>query len=331
MLETSARLLRLLSLLQTPRDWTGTELADRLGVTTRTVRNDVGRLRELGYPVHAMRGAVGGYRLGAGAALPPLLLDDEEAVAVAIGLRTATIGSIAGIEESALRALAKLEQVLPVRLRRRINTLQSYTIPVPAAGNRPVPSVSADVLTAITAACRDRERLRFDYRSHDGTASRRDVEPYRLVNWGRRWYLVAWDTERADWRTYRVDRVEPKIPTGPRFAVRALPAEDLAGYVARGVSTAAWQYRARITVHAPAEVIVERLPAMLGPVEAVDERTCTVVLGSNEVEMLAVWLGALGRDFEFDHAESPELAEHLAALADRYNRAAGRTAARGTV
>jgi predicted DNA-binding transcriptional regulator YafY len=229
MLETSARLLRLLSLLQTPRDWTGTELAGRLGVTTRTVRNDVGRLRELGYPVHATRGAVGGYRLGAGAALPPLLLDDEEAVAVAVGLRTATIGSIEGIEESALRALAKLEQVLPVRLRRRINTLQSYTIPVPPSGNRPVPSVSADVLTAITAACRDRERLRFDYRSHDGTASRRDVEPYRLVNWGRRWYLVAWDTQRGDWRTYRVDRVEPRIPTGPRFAPRELPAEDLAG------------------------------------------------------------------------------------------------------
>src|ERR1700738_4191606 len=287
MLETSARLLRLLSLLQTPRDWTGTELAGRLGVTTRTARNDVGRLRELGYPVHATRGAVGGYRLGAGAARPPLLRDDEEAVAVAVGLRTATIGSIEGIEESALRALAKLEQVLPDRLRRRINTLQTYTIPVPAAGNRPVPSVSADVLTAITAACRDRERLRFAYRAHAGPPSRRDVEPYRLVNWGRRWYLVAWDTQRGDWRTYRVDRVEPRIPTGPRFTPRELPAEDLAGYVARGVSTAGWQYRARRTVPAPAEFIAERLPAMLGPVEAVDEHTCAVLLGSNEVESLA--------------------------------------------
>jgi predicted DNA-binding transcriptional regulator YafY len=329
MLETSARLLRLLSLLQTPRDWTGTELADRLGVTSRTVRNDVGRLRDLGYPVHATRGAVGGYRLGAGAALPPLLLDDEEAVAVAVGLRTATVGSISGIEESALRALAKLEQVLPVRLRRRINTLQSYTIPVPPAANRQGPSVSADVLTAITAACRDHERLRFDYRSHDGSASRRDVEPYRLVNWGRRWYLVAWDTGRGDWRTYRVDRVEPRVPTGPRFAPRALPAEDLAGYVSRGVSTAAWHYRARITVHAPAQVIAERLPPSLGPVEAIDEHTCAVLLGSNEVESLAVWLGALGRDFEFDLGESPELAEHLLVLADRYSRAAGRESARG--
>jgi predicted DNA-binding transcriptional regulator YafY len=324
MLETSARLLRLLSLLQTPREWTGTELAERLGVTTRTVRNDVGRLRELGYPVHGTRGAIGGYRLGAGAALPPLLLDDEEAVAVAVGLRTATVGSVAGIEESALRALAKLEQVLPSRLRRRINTLQSYTVPVPTPANRQGPSVSPDVLTALAAACRDRERLRFDYLSHDGTVSLRDVEPYRLVTWGRRWYLVAWDTQREDWRTYRVDRVEPRTPTGPRFTPRRPPAEDLAGYVARGVATASWRYRARITVHAPAEVIAERLPGSLSPVEALDEQTCAVVLGANEVETLAAWIGALGRDFEFDHRQSPELAQHLGVLADRYARAAGR-------
>jgi predicted DNA-binding transcriptional regulator YafY len=329
MLETSARLLRLLSLLQTPREWTGTELAERLGVTTRTVRNDVGRLRDLGYPVNATRGAIGGYRLGAGAALPPLLLDDEEAVAVAVGLRTATVGSVSGIEESALRALAKLEQVLPTRLRRRINTLQSFTIPVPPAAGREGPTVAADVLTAITAAARDRERLRFDYRSHDGTASRRDVEPYRLVNWGRRWYLVAWDTQRADWRTYRVDRMEPKVPTGPRFSARPLPSEDLAAYVARGVSTAIARYKARITVHAPAAVIAERLPPSLGPVEAVDENTCAVVLGSDQAETLAVWLGALGHDFEFDAEQSPELAEQLRILASRYNRAAGR-GTRGT-
>ncbi|MGH3416987.1 MAG: helix-turn-helix transcriptional regulator, partial [Actinocrinis sp.] len=318
MLETSARLLRLLSLLQTPREWTGTELGERLGVTTRTVRNDVGRLRELGYPVHGTRGAVGGYRLGAGAALPPLLLDDEEAVAVAVGLRTATVGSVAGIEESALRALAKLEQVMPSRLRRRINTLQSFTIPVPPAPDRRGSQVSADVLTAITAACRDHERLRFDYQAHDGTASRREVEPYRLVNWGRRWYLVAWDVQRDAWRTYRVDRIDPRTPTGPRFTPRELPAADLAAYVAHGVSRASWAYQARITVHAPADVIAQRLPANLGPVEVVDENTCSVLLGSNEVEMLAVWLGALGRDFEFDLAEAPELAEHLLMLADRY-------------
>jgi predicted DNA-binding transcriptional regulator YafY len=319
MLETSARLLRLLSLLQTPREWTGAELAERLEVTTRTVRNDVERLRDLGYPVHATRGPVGGYRLGAGASLPPLLLDDEEAVAVAVGLRTATVGSVAGIEESSLRALAKLEQVLPSRLRRRVNTVQTYTTPV--LSGRTGPTVSAELLTAITAACRDRERVRFDYRAHDGTPSRREVEPYRLVTWGRRWYLVAWDTQRQDWRTYRADRIELRNPTGSRFAPRDLPDGDLAQYVSRGVSTAAWRYRTLVTVHAPAAVIAERLPAMVGQVQALDAYTCAVDLGADNVEMLAVWLGMLGADF--DVTDSPDLADHLRVLAERYRRAAG--------
>jgi predicted DNA-binding transcriptional regulator YafY len=319
MLETSARLLKLLSLLQTPREWTGTELADRLDVTTRTVRNDVDRLRELGYPVHATRGAAGGYRLGAGAALPPLLLDDEEAVAVAVGLRSGASGSIAGIEESSLRALAKLEQVLPPRLRHRLAALQAYTVAVPT--NTGGPRVASDVLTVLVAACRDRQRLRFDYRAHDGSMSRRDVEPYRLVNWGRRWYLVAWDTQRADWRTYRVDRVEPRTPTGPRFAARPLPDEDLARYVSRGVGAAAWRYQAQVTVHAPADVIAERLPVAVGPVVAIDERTCRLQTGSDNPEMLAAWLGMLGVDFDIDNA--PELATALRTIGERYLRAAG--------
>ncbi|RCV50191.1 helix-turn-helix transcriptional regulator, partial [Marinitenerispora sediminis] len=193
MLETSARLLRLLSLLQTHRDWTGAELADRLGITTRTVRRDVEKLRTLGYPVHAAPGVAGGYRLGAGAALPPLLLDDDEAVAVAVGLRTAAGGTVAGIEESSVRALAKLEQVLPSRLRHRVTTLHAVTVAVPDSGA----AVAPDVLTAIAAACRAHERLRFDYRDHAGQPSVRDVEPHRLVHTGRRWYLVAWDTDRG--------------------------------------------------------------------------------------------------------------------------------------
>jgi predicted DNA-binding transcriptional regulator YafY len=225
-----------------------------------------------------------------------------------------------------LRALAKLEQVLPTRLRRRINTLQSYTIPVPPAPDRAESRVSAETLTTITAACRDHERLRFDYRSHDGAVSRRDVEPYRLVNWGRRWYLVAWDTERGDWRTFRADRVEPRVPTGPRFAPRALPDEDVAAYVARRVTAAPQRYRARITVHAPADVVAQRLPPALGPVEAIDEDTCAVLLGSDDAEMLAAWIGALGQDFEFDLDEAPELAEQLLIIADRYYSAAGRAA-----
>ncbi len=319
MLETSARLLRLLSLLQTPREWTGTELAERLGVTTRTVRNDVGRLRDLGYPVHASRGAVGGYRLAAGSAVPPLLLDDEEAVAVAVGLRSGATGSVSGIEEASLRALAKLEQVLPSRLRHRLGALQTYTVAVrPGATG---PRVTTEVLTALVSACRDRERLRFDYQSHDGSASRREVEPYRLVNWGRRWYLVAWDIERRDWRTYRVDRIRPRTPNGPRFTPRPLPEEDVARYVARGVGAATWRYQARVIVHAPAGVIAERLPAAVGPVVALDEDTCTVHTGSDSVEMLAVWIAMVGADFEV--VDAPELVEQFRVLARRYARAAG--------
>ena len=197
MLPTSARLLRLLGLLQTHRDWTGPQLAERLAVSTRTVRNDVEKLRSLGYPVHSTTGVSGGYRLGPGAALPPLLLDDDEAVAVAVGLRSAAGGTVAGIEETSLRALAKLEQVLPSRLRHRVSALARAVVALPGTG----PAVDADVLTAIAAAVRAHERLRFDYADHGGATSRRDTEPHRLVHTGRRWYLVAWDVTRADWRT----------------------------------------------------------------------------------------------------------------------------------
>ncbi|MFC4909155.1 helix-turn-helix transcriptional regulator [Actinomadura gamaensis] len=324
MLETSARLLKLLALLQTPRDWTGSELAERLEVSGRTVRADVERLRTLGYPVHATRGSAGGYRLGAGAALPPLLLEDDEAVAVAVGLRTATGGAIAGNEEASLRALAKLEQVMPSRLRHRVGTLQAYTVPVPS--DRPGPSVDPDVLTAIASACRIRERLRFDYLSHRDSASRREVEPYRLVNWGRRWYLLAWDVGREDWRTFRVDRMRPKTPTGPRFAPRPLPDEDVAAYVSQRVSAAAWRYRARVRVHASAEAVSARISAAVGVVEAVDEASCVLHTGADTVESLAVHLGLLDADFDVDGP--PELVEYLDRLARRYSRST--SAVKGT-
>ncbi|GAA5171742.1 hypothetical protein GCM10023214_52340 [Amycolatopsis dongchuanensis] len=265
-METSARLLRLLSLLQSPRDWTGAELAERLEVSPRTVRNDIERLRGLGYPVHAVRGSTGGYRLGAGAELPPLLLDDEEAVAVAIGLRTA--GTVTGIEETSLRALAKLEQVLPSRLRNRVHTLQTYSV---RAQTEAGPRVGADTLTAIAAACRDHECLRFDYVTHEGGQTRRTAEPYRIVNWGRRWYLVAWDVDRADWRTFRVDRMVPHTPNGRRFTPRDLP-EEVTDRVMRGASSAAWRYRADVVVHAPAEVLTERRSARRGDVCAAHRR-----------------------------------------------------------
>jgi len=316
MLETSARLLRLLSLLQARRDWSGAELADRLGVSARTVRRDVERLRSLGYPVHATSGVAGGYRLGAGAALPPLLLDDDEVVAVAVGLRTAAGGSVAGIQETSVRALAKLEQVLPSRLRYRVNALWTSTVPVPGDG----PTVDAKVLTAIAGACRDHQRLRFDYRDHSGSASVRTVEPHRLVCWGRRWYLLAWDTDRRGWRTFRVDRVEPRTPTGPRFTPRDLPDDDVAAHVTRGVWSAGWRYRARVRLHAPAETLAERIPPAVGLLQAVDARTCVLDTGADTLDTLAVYLSMLGVDFEV--SEPPDLVEHIRKLADRYSRAA---------
>jgi len=257
MLETSARLLRLLALLQTRRDWNGPQLAEALSVTTRTVRNDVHRLRSLGYPVNASPGVAGGYRLGVGTSLPPLLLDDEEAVAVTVGLRTAAAsGGVAGIEETSLRALAKLEHVLPAHLQRRVSTLHDSTVaiaPAPAA-------VPAAHLTAISAAIRDRRRLRFDYDDHRARTTLRIVEPHRLVHTRGRWYLVAWDVDRDDWRTFRLDRLRPRPHTGARFKPRPDPGGDLVRYVERGVGSAMWRHRARVKVHASAERVIARVP-----------------------------------------------------------------------
>jgi len=315
MLETSARLLRLLSLLQARRDWSGPDLADRLGVSARTVRRDVDRLRQLGYPVHAGTGTAGGYRLGAGAALPPLLLDDEEAVAVAVGLRTAAGGTVAGIEETSVRALAKLEQVLPSRLRHRVSALQAVTVPLAASG----PTVAPDTLTLIAAACRDHQRLRFDYRHHDGQESVRTTEPHRLVHTGRRWYLVAWDTEREDWRTFRVDRIAPRTPTGPRFVPRQPPDREAAGYTSWSVSNAAYRYRARFTMHAPASAVAALVTPTSGLVEAIDDERCHLYTGSNALDALALYVALIGVDFEVD--EPPELVDRIRLIADRLHRA----------
>jgi predicted DNA-binding transcriptional regulator YafY len=315
MLETSARLLRLLSLLQARRDWTSAELAIRLGVTARTIRNDIDRLRGLGYPVDARPGVSGGYRLGTGGALPPLLLDDDEAVAVAIGLRTAASGSIAGIEETSVRALAKLQQVLPSRLRRKVSGFEQSTLPVPWPG----PRVDPDVLTVIASACRDHERLRFGYRAHSGAATQRSVEPYRLVNDRRRWYLVAWDVDRDAWRTFRADRIEPRAPAGPRFTPRALPPDqEIAAQVARGVAEATWRYRARVIVHAPAAYVRGRLPIPVA-VESLGQDQCAFEPGSDHPGMLALYLGMLDADFTI--VDSPELVDAMRKLTGRYQRA----------
>ncbi|WP_333771627.1 helix-turn-helix transcriptional regulator [Streptomyces sp. IBSBF 2435] len=316
MLETSARLLRLLSLLQSRRDWTGPELAERLDVTARTVRRDVERLRALGYPVHAAPGTAGGYRLGAGAALPPLLLDDEEAVAVALCLRTGAGGTVEGVEETSVRALAKLEQVLPSRLRHRVQSMQAITVQPGRGGG---PTVGQQVLTVLGAACRDRERLRFDYLDHRGAASRRTVEPYRLVHHGRRWYLLAYDVDRADWRTFRADRIEPKSPTGPRFTPRELP-EDAAAYVAKGVTSRAYRYQAVIVLHTSADSLAQYSWSGFGTITARDDLSCELRTGFESLDALAMYVGMLGVHFEIK--EPPEFADHLRAVAARLSWAA---------
>ncbi|UOX92016.1 WYL domain-containing protein [Amycolatopsis sp. FBCC-B4732] len=306
MRETPGRLLRLLSLLQMHRDWSGTDLAERLGVTTRTIRRDVGRLRELGYPVHAALGPIGGYRLGAGAELPPLLLDDDEAVAVVVGLHA---GGVSGLEEASLRALTKVEQVLPSRLRHRVAALEASVLALPARG----PVVAAEVLTAVSSAIRAAETLRFDYVSHDGRESRRSVEPHRLVSWGRRWYLVGWDTDRADWRTFRTDRLALRTPNGPRFGHREPPDGDLTAYLKRTMGREMWPLRARLKVHAPASELAGRVEGELTPI---DERTCRWELASESWDVVAFVVGMV--DVPFEVESPPELAERLRALSARY-------------
>ena len=317
MTETSGRLLKLLSLLQTRRDWPGEELARRLEVSGRTVRRDVERLRALGYPVDAVTGPAGGYRLHAGTAMPPLLLDDDEAVAIAVGLRTAAGASVTGIEETSVRALVKLEQVLPAHLRRRVGALGSATATLPPSG----PTVDPETLTAIAGACRDRVGLRFAYRDREGAESRRDVEPHSLVNLGRRWYLVAWDRDRRDWRTFRLDRLERPAPTGVRAPLREPPHGDAATYVAQSLASAPSRYAARVTLHASAPALLERHPYLEGQLEALDEHRCAYRTSDDSLDWLAVRVGMLGVDFEVH--EPPELVEHVAQIGRRFARGAG--------
>ncbi|MDX3644458.1 helix-turn-helix transcriptional regulator [Streptomyces sp. MB09-02B] len=323
MLETSGRLLKLLALLQShrDRDRSGAELAEQLGVSRRTLRRDIERLRELGYPVHAARGAAG-YRLGAGASLPPLLLDDEEAVAVVVGLRTAAESTVTGIEEASLRALTKLEQVLPSRLRHRVATLHHATV---RAGAAPAPKVSPDTLMAIAEACRRHERLRFDYAGprtsspapHTPEPHVRTVEPHRLVSFDRHWYLVAWDVDRADWRTFRVDRLVPRTPTGPRFAPRALPDGDAATYLAHRLSSRAWPFRATVTLHESAAAVGDRIWPGMGVLEPVDDDRCLLHLGAGTPRDLAWMITSVDADFTLGESAPPELADALHAQAAR--------------
>lgn len=330
MLETSARLLALLSLMQSRPAWPGPELAERLGVSTRTIRNDIDRLRELGYPVDATRGAAGSYRLGVGARLPPLLLDDEEAVAVAIGLRTGV--GVSGIQDSSARALAKLEQVLPHRLRRQVQALSQATSKGPdnTGSNVEDPEVDAAVLATVASAIRDNEWVRFAYRveaepsagppsATGAVPGTMLVEPYRLVNWLRRWYLVGREESSGRWASYRMDWIELRMRTNRSFVPTPLPGEDYTGFVLRDVASTGWKVHARVTVLAPAQEVLSRINATVGIVESIDADTCVLVTGADSVEIIAVWIGMLGLDFRV--SGPPELVEHLQVVSDRYRRA----------
>jgi predicted DNA-binding transcriptional regulator YafY len=316
MANTSSRSLRLLSLLQTHRFWAGAELAERLGVSVRTLRRDVDRLRELGYPVQAQRGVDGGYQLAPGAALPPLVLDDEEAVALAVGLQTAAHAAVAGIAESSVRALTKVVQVMPPRLRRRVEALRAMT--VPAAWNGTGPGIDPEILTAVAQACRDTERLEFAYTAAGGERTGRHVEPLRLVSLGRRWYLVAYDLTRHDWRSFRLDRLDGPRSTGARFRPRALPADDAAAFVRAGIGRLPAPYAVEALVHAPATVVRDRL-GRWATVEDVDDGRCLLRMHTDSLDWPAMALGAVAADFEV--RSPPELHEHIRDWGDRFGRA----------
>ncbi len=317
MANTSTRMLRLLSLLQTHRYWTGNELADRLEVSERTVRRDVDRLRDLGYPVDASRGVAGGYQLEAGGALPPLLLDDDEAVAIAVGLHQAAGGAVRGIEETSVRALTKIIRMMPPRLRRQIDALGDYTVPALLGGG---PTVDADALTVIAQACRDDERLRFGYTARDGAQAIRLVEPNRLVTVGRRWYLVAWDVDRGDWRTFRVDRLTDPRSTKYRFEPREVPGGDAAAFVSEGLASVPTQYQVVVTIETAA-ADVERVVGRWGMVEPVDDRSCRLLMNVDSLDWPAMILAAVGADFAV--VEPPAMLDYLRRLGEFFVGASG--------
>ena len=318
-MDPTARILRLLSLLQTYRHWGGDELSDRLGVSPRTLRRDVDRLRELGYPVNTTRGTGGGYRLSAGTRIPPLLLDDDEAVAIAVGLRTAAGGGVTGIEETSLQALAKLQQVLPPKLRRRVDALADATETTVFRSNRP--DVTADVLVAVAQACRGQEQLRFGYAAADGTESSRLVEPHRLVARGRRWYLVAWDLQREAWRTFRMDRLARPFANGVRFTPRELPAEDAAAYVAQALRSIPQRHEALLAIGLPLAVATEQVPRWLGELSADGPDRTLLRVANDNPEWLAITLTMLEPEATLVDA-SPEVHARLAVLRTKVDRLA---------
>lgn len=319
---TTQRVLGLLDLLQRRTVWTGAELAEELGVTTRSVRRDVDRLRDLGYPVESERGAGGGYRLGSGRRLPPLLLDDREAVAVAIALRLAAGGAVAGVGEHALGALTKLDQVMPGRLREKVAAVTESMVAVPGTDT----PVEPELLMELGHAVRGTEQVRLDYRDRAGRCSERRVEPYRIVVLGRRWYLLSYDLERADWRTFRLDRIGAVHRSRWRFTPRA-DVPDPATHVQYSVTAAPYEHHATVVVRAPADEVVEQFPPTYGTVTELrsvdhpDGPACRLETGAADLDVLAWYLTRLPGPFT---VESPDvLRERLAVIAERVGAAAG--------
>ena len=311
MLSTSARLLRLATLLQSRRHWPGAALSEELGVDARTVRRDVDRLRELGYPVEASSGVGGGYALGRGADLPPLVLDDEEAVALAIALRAAG-ATVGGIEATSLQLLGKLDQLMPTRLRRRATALHAVTMSL--RGGMP-PLVDAGMLTDIATACRDARVLRFGYRSHAGDPSQRHVQPLRLANYGRRWYLIAWDVDRGDWRSFRVDRMNEVRVTGDSFVPRPVPA-DVATRLERGIAYEPFACRITLRLQGGVEELQAVLPVWCGVLEPETATHSLLHVGAESPEHLLAQVLMIGQDVELVDGEAmaPELRKVLSRM-----------------
>ena len=318
MAATGARTLRLLSLLQNHRFWAGQELAGRLDVSVRTLRRDVDGLRELGYAVRSHRGVDGGYQLEAGADMPPLLLDDEEAVGLTVALHTAAGQSAAGIAESSLRALAKLTQVMPPRLRLRVDALRKATDTSQWTPTERGPTIDSTSLVVIAVCCRDAERLRFDHVGPRGEPAERHVEPLRLVSLGRRWYLVAYDLDRQNWRTFRTDRITAPRGTGSRFQAREVPGGDAVAFVRDGIKRTLTMIEVEAVIHAPADVVRRRLDRW-ATVEAIDETRCRLLMQVDSLDWPALALGSVGSDFTV--IRPPELLRLLEGWADRFSRA----------
>lgn len=314
---TTGRTLTLLGLLQAHREWSGAELRTRLGVSARTLRRDIDDLRALGYGIDSVPGVGGGYRLGIGAAIPPLVLSADEAVAIAVGLRAAASATVTGIEDAAARALVKLEQSLSAETRERISSVESAIVPLGGVGD-----VDLESVLSIARAIRESRSLRIDYRRHDAVEVRRTIEPHRIVHTGSRWYVVARDPDRDAWRTLRLDRLTPKLPLAEPFTAREIPDDAVRDFTTWSITSAPYRHHFRVRMHAAAAEVTAHFGPTIAAVTPVDERTCELSAGSNSAEEFALYIGMTG--IEFDVLEGDSLRAACAEISARLSRAGNR-------